>query len=143
MEADKPGWCDSLNGLPLLFGSSLCETLEIKRAVKLILTAIDSVKVDCRINMPQELYDFLIKIKSLLKVYFLEPSGKRDYIWWNKSNILKERFRSDVFWGLDGKEKSFSLKELRKIAVSLLKRLDSCVKKARRSEEHTSELQSH
>ncbi len=32
MEADKPGWCDSLNGLPALFGSSLVETLELKRA---------------------------------------------------------------------------------------------------------------
>jgi len=131
MEADKPGWCDSLNGLPLLFGSSLCETLEIKRAVKLILTAIDSVKANCRINIPWELYDFLVGIKSLLRVYFLKASGKRDYIWWNKSNILKERFRSDVFWGLSGKEKSLTLKELRKIAVSLLKRLDPCVKKAR------------
>ncbi|UCD15037.1 MAG: hypothetical protein JSV34_04765, partial [Candidatus Omnitrophota bacterium] len=31
MEADKPGWCDSLNGLPALFGASVCETFELKR----------------------------------------------------------------------------------------------------------------
>ncbi|MDR1942226.1 MAG: hypothetical protein LBQ47_07850, partial [Endomicrobium sp.] len=31
MESDKPGWFDSLNGLPGIFGSSTCETFELKR----------------------------------------------------------------------------------------------------------------
>src|SRR5207302_4668253 len=31
MEADKPGWCDSLNGLPGLFGSSMSESFELLR----------------------------------------------------------------------------------------------------------------
>ncbi len=31
MEADRPGWCDALNGLPGLFGSSVNETIELKR----------------------------------------------------------------------------------------------------------------
>jgi len=36
MEADKPGWCDSLNGLPALLGSSLCETLALKRLLLML-----------------------------------------------------------------------------------------------------------
>jgi hypothetical protein len=31
MESNKPNWFDALNGLPALFGSSLCETFEVKR----------------------------------------------------------------------------------------------------------------
>ena len=31
MEADKPNWYDALNGLPGILGSSISETLEIKR----------------------------------------------------------------------------------------------------------------
>jgi len=38
MEADRPGWCDALNGLPGLFGSSVNETLELKRLVDFTLS---------------------------------------------------------------------------------------------------------
>ena len=31
MEGGKPGWYDALNGLPGLFGSSMCESCELKR----------------------------------------------------------------------------------------------------------------
>ena len=31
MEADRPGWCDAMNGLPGLLGSSVNETIELKR----------------------------------------------------------------------------------------------------------------
>jgi len=37
MEAGKPGWYDALNGLPGLFGSSLCETYELDRLLSFIL----------------------------------------------------------------------------------------------------------
>ena len=40
MEAGKPGWCDALNGLPGLFGSSLCETYELARLLDFLLQAM-------------------------------------------------------------------------------------------------------
>ena len=39
MEAGKPGWCDALNGLPGLFGSSLSETYELLRLLDFLLEA--------------------------------------------------------------------------------------------------------
>ena len=45
MEADKPGWCDSLNGLPALFGSSLGETLALKRACLMLGEALKQLGV--------------------------------------------------------------------------------------------------
>ena len=40
MDAGKPGWNDAMNGLPGLFGSSMAETMELKRLVDFMLTAI-------------------------------------------------------------------------------------------------------
>src|SRR5262249_13702496 len=37
MEADKPGWCDALNGLPGLLGSSVHETFELRRFAAYLL----------------------------------------------------------------------------------------------------------
>ncbi len=39
MEAGKPGWCDALNGLPGLFGSSMSETYELLRLLDFLLAA--------------------------------------------------------------------------------------------------------
>ncbi len=40
MEAGRPGWYDALNGLPGLFGSSLCETYELERLLTFLLAAM-------------------------------------------------------------------------------------------------------
>ena len=40
MEAGKPAWYDALNGLPGLFGSSLCETFELQRLFEFLLDAL-------------------------------------------------------------------------------------------------------
>lgn len=40
MEAGKPGWCDALNGLPGLFGSSMSETYELLRLLDFLLAAL-------------------------------------------------------------------------------------------------------
>ena len=37
MEAGKPAWCDALNGLPGLFGSSMSETIELARLLEFLL----------------------------------------------------------------------------------------------------------
>ena len=37
MEGNKPGWNDSMNGLPGLFGSGMSETYELKRLIAFII----------------------------------------------------------------------------------------------------------
>ena len=39
MEAGKPGWCDALNGLPGLFGSSMPATYELLRLFDFLLAS--------------------------------------------------------------------------------------------------------
>ncbi len=131
MEADKPGWCDSLNGLPSLFGSSLCETLELKRACNIIIKAIDSLDENFIISVPVEMYDFFIKMKRLLKNYFCNKNKKKDYIWWQRANEIKESFRDSVFWGIKGKTRGITLKELKEFAGKVSHKLKESIIKAK------------
>jgi hypothetical protein len=133
MEADKPGWCDSLNGLPALFGSSLCETLELKRACVLLCAAIGRLKEKgiSEVKIAQELSYFLRGLEKLLEEYLTATQKSRDFFWWNKSNSLKERFRREVFTAIKGKQESVKLLQLEKFLAGAIKKLDSGIEKAK------------
>ncbi|MBU1853749.1 MAG: cellobiose phosphorylase, partial [Candidatus Omnitrophica bacterium] len=111
MEADKPGWCDSMNGLPGLFGSSTPEVFELKRQVLFISGALKNLDLEdsYNINIPEELYDFLKKISSFIKTQPKISVKKRDLYFWDKSNSLKEKYREKVKLGFSGVESSFGL----------------------------------
>ncbi len=134
MEADKPGWCDSLNGLPALFGSSLCETLELKRAAKLLLEVIPKVKKDKTdsFKTAKEVYHFFNQLNSLLGEYFASKDIKRrDYIWWDKSNTIKESFREKTFFNVSSQEKAITFQRLEEFLKKLVKKLDLGIVKAK------------
>lgn len=127
MEADKPGWCDSLNGLPALFGSSLCETLELKRTAVLLLKALKQLgsKADNTI-VPVEVFLFFNGLDKLLT-----KSKVSDYFWWNESNSLKESFRQKSRGCLEGLEKNISLLKLEKFLNNLITKLNKGIVKAK------------
>ncbi|MBU2473579.1 MAG: cellobiose phosphorylase [Candidatus Omnitrophica bacterium] len=131
MEADKPGWCDSLNGLPALFGSSVCETFELKRAVLLLGQALRKLRISGlkKLTLPQELANFLKQTNGLLS---LNPKiSDYDYKFWDRSNCLKEDFRQKTFFCLSGRESSLSLGVLEGFLNRLLKKLDRGLAKAK------------
>ncbi|MFA6281051.1 MAG: hypothetical protein WCY05_00935 [Candidatus Omnitrophota bacterium] len=130
MEADKPGWCDSLNGLPALFGSSLCETLEIKRACLMIKEALSSLKVK-EITVSCEVSVFYSKIEKLLKGYLSSGDKDRDFSWWNRANLIKENFRKVTFKAVSGKTKKITAVSLEKFLGSLIAKLDIGITKAK------------
>ncbi|MDD5583939.1 MAG: hypothetical protein PHV55_02645 [Candidatus Omnitrophica bacterium] len=133
MEADKPGWCDSLNGLPALFGSSLCETLEIKRACLLLREALTrlSRKGVATIAMPQEIVFFLHRMHKLLCMYKKTARARRDYEWWDKANDIKEEFRRNTFFFLAGTEKEVTIRSLETFLELLIEKLNGGIEKAK------------
>jgi preprotein translocase subunit SecE len=64
MEANKPNWFDSLNGLPGLFGSSACETFELKRLLIFIKNALEANQIP-KIAIAEELYNFLKDLDTI------------------------------------------------------------------------------
>lgn len=99
MEADKPNWYDSLNGLPGLLGSSISETFELKRLIELLkkifLESSIAPQQECLVVL--EIYDFFKEMKSLL------GQNIDAFNFWNHSNTVKEAYRYRVRQGVQGK----------------------------------------
>jgi len=108
MEADKPGWNDSMNGLPGLVGSSLCQTFELERALKFLLSRIGVLNRPVRVYA--ELADFIADLTRLAARRGAGEIGPRRY--WDLSNTLKERYRAATSSGIGGGEKTLSRNEL-------------------------------
>jgi len=126
MEADKPGWCDSMNGLPGLCGSSTPEVFELKRQVVFILESLEKLRMEdnYKINLPEEIYDFLKSIEFLIK----KQGNSFDY--WDKSNSFKEEYRHKIKFGFGGAEKGLSYGELKDALKAFLGKIDSAIKKS-------------
>ncbi|MBN3040792.1 MAG: hypothetical protein JW867_06655, partial [Candidatus Omnitrophica bacterium] len=133
MEADKPGWCDSFNGLPALFGSSICETFELKRALLMLHSVLKvlSKRGVAQIALAKEISDFLAKMHSAISVNLRSKAKTRDYAFWNRANTIKEDFRNKVFFTISGKEEQISLKKLDKFIQEAMSKLNFGLNKAK------------
>lgn len=127
MEADRPGWCDALNGLPGLFGSSVNETIELKRLVDFTHHALTGASGDC--SLPQELASLLHRLHTLL----LEP-GLTPEAFWHASHDLKEAYREQVFMGFDGARQTMPHAATQGLLADVSHYLDHAIAKARTAE---------
>ncbi|MCM8801453.1 MAG: cellobiose phosphorylase [Candidatus Omnitrophica bacterium] len=130
MEADKPNWFDALNGLPSLFGSSICETFELKRLILFLLLALKSCDLK-KVYITEEILQFLTNLDRLIKDYFKNNSKEKDYEYWDKSNLAKEEYRKKTRFGFSGKEVEFSTDSLIEILDSSLKKVEIAIEKAK------------
>ncbi|MEE8359512.1 MAG: hypothetical protein V3S04_01135 [Candidatus Omnitrophota bacterium] len=132
MEANKPGWCDSLNGLPGIHGSSTCETSELKRLVLFLSACFEDLGMpgSAKIKMPKEMAEFIKGLSCLLSEDASINLRNKDFIYWDKSTSLKEDYRSRVWAGLGGRESGVAVKDLRYLLCLSSKKLDSALLKS-------------
>ncbi len=126
MEADKPGWNDPLNGLPGLNTSSLCETLELKRACTFLLEAIIKIYEDENITLTiyEDLYIF---VKNLIGVIDKRLSVKdegRAFKFWNESHNLKEEYRAKTKFGVSSNESMLKVMEIKHFLTDCIRLID-------------------
>lgn len=95
MEAGRPGWCDALNGLPSLFGSSLSETFALVRLIDFILEALDKEPRD--INVPVELNNLLDQV-----LIGIEDAANQ-FQYWDFVSSAREAYRQQTRLGVSGK----------------------------------------
>lgn len=126
MEADKPGWCDSMNGLPGLFGSSTPEVFELKRQVIFIFSSLKKLDIDdCyNVSLPEEMHEFIKNLETVIK------EDGDDFYYWDKSNSFKEEYRHKIKLGFSGKERNLSAGELKEAMDRFLLKIESSIKKA-------------
>lgn len=127
MEADRPNWCDALNGLPGLFGSSSCETLELKRLIKFILDVFDKYKIreDKKISVAEEIFDLIKGLQKVTEVY-----QNDNFKFWDERHNLLEKYRQKIIFGVSGKEKEFTVKEIKRILNMFLQVVEKGINKA-------------
>jgi len=125
MEANKPGWCDALNNLPGIFGSSVSETAELKRLCEFLKYSIAQTKLSASdsIKLPQELASFALTLIALLKTNDASRIKDRDFTYWDKSTSAKEVFRNCVWRGISGEEKTLDISVLNLLLELSLKKL--------------------
>ncbi|MFH0954033.1 MAG: hypothetical protein V1873_06865 [Verrucomicrobiota bacterium] len=132
MESDKPNWYDALNGLPGQLGSSISETLELKR---LMLFILDSLR---RLNVGQgeacmlfaEAEELVDRLHRLMKEYFGRRDGSRDFDFWDRASSAKEEYREKTRLGIAGGEKAVRMGDLRDFLELAVKKLDLGIAKA-------------
>jgi hypothetical protein len=94
MEAEKPDWYDALNGLPGLIGSSLSETLELKRLCQYLLDHVDG---KTKVALPVEVSSFITELNGAL-------NEADTFTYWNNSTSAREAYRHATKLGISGKE---------------------------------------
>jgi hypothetical protein len=131
MEADKPNWYDALNGLPALFGSSICETFELKRLILFIKDALDKTNIE-KIPVTQEIFDFLINLGKLIQDSLNNNDSQSvNYRYWDKSTTLKEEYRHKTMLGFSGKETELRYSQLTPILNNALVKINLGLKKSK------------
>lgn len=121
MEADKPGWCDSVNGLPALFGSSLCQSLQLRRAAKLLRTAL--LELNQPVTIAKNTFNFFTALNTELSKYHQGKSKSRDFTYWDKANKAKESFRRNAFYRVSG-QKTLKPEKITAFLDSLIRKID-------------------
>jgi len=129
MEAGKPNWYDALNGLPALFGSSACETFELKRLILFIKDALQESGTK-KISVTEEIYEFLIEVSKSVENWAKDNSSERDLLYWDKSYSLKEAYRQKTKFGFSGKQSELSATELAAILEDALIKVEYGISKA-------------
>jgi hypothetical protein len=128
MEAGKPGWNDSMNGLPGLFGSGLSETLELARAVELVAGCLARLKAarTRTVAIYEELLELMHGLSPELERLVGSRSRRASLTYWERSNTLKEAYRARTRLGVSGRELRVPLREVAaflKTAKAMLDRI--------------------
>ncbi|MCL2600888.1 MAG: hypothetical protein FWD88_06880, partial [Treponema sp.] len=106
MESDKPNWCDALNGLPGLFGSSSAESLELLRLVLFLNQSLPSIAPDTPVPLAVEVSALLEELVGITKA---APS---DFDFWDRTHTAKELFREKTRLGLSCIDKIHTVKQV-------------------------------
>jgi hypothetical protein len=129
MEAGKPGWYDALNGLPGLFGSSLCETYELERLLSFLLEAV-AEKGEQRVDLPIEQVELMEPVVEALQSWCESDDPDRDFQYWDVVAAAREAYRARVRLGFDGETEELSFDELTPILAALRTRVRAGIQRA-------------
>jgi hypothetical protein len=109
MEAERPGWCDALNGLPGLLGSSVNEAFELRRFAAWCLGCLPGLlEPGETLPLAAEAAELMRAVKEALALARPDDFFKT----WDTLASLRERFREKTRLGVSGVEKNLPREEI-------------------------------
>jgi len=130
MEAEKPGWCDALNGLPGLFGSSTHEAFALQRALGYVRTRLQANHRAQPIELPDEVADLIRSVTRALKA-----SDAHDFFaTWEQLASAREAFRHSTRLGIAGATQEFAVDALLDFVAAVQATLTRGLAKARNAQ---------
>jgi len=111
MEAGRPGWNDSMNGLPGLFGSSTCEAVETLRLAKWLLERFP--------ELPDT--DLPVEIAKLIEDVIKDLKSPYD---WDRSTKIREAFRQKIYANRSDKVMRVSGPKLQQLLEGIISRFE-------------------
>jgi hypothetical protein len=126
MEANKPGWNDSMNGLPGIFGSAMSETLELKRLLEFLISSGEAAELE--IALPAEVAVLADSVVEFLNQF--ENGELDDYSYWNQTAAAREKYRELVKNVFEGTEKNIELQKLTAYVKKMLIKTQAGIDKA-------------
>lgn len=128
MDAGKPGWCDALNGLPELLGSSVNEAFALKRLIEKLIMILGLVPEDEVIVAPVEILCFMNGLAPLLNCNLI---GKEErYHFWEASHRVRDKYLSSVRLGISGEETRLSPEQVNSFLSQSLKMVKQALQRA-------------
>ena len=101
MEAEKPGWCDALNGLPGLVGSSTHEAFSLQRWVAFVRRTVQDFLA------PDGALPVAVEVAALMRSLgdILARADAQDFFpTWQQLAARREAFRAETRLGVSGEE---------------------------------------
>jgi hypothetical protein len=129
MEAGKPGWYDALNGLPGLFGSSLCETFELERLLIFLLETMVEGGAGT-VELPIEQSELMETVVESLKHWCESSDPDRDFYHWDAVAAARETYRERIRLGFGGEREDMPFDELRPILAAFRSKVRSGIQRA-------------
>lgn len=118
MESGKPNWCDALNGLPGLFGSSSAESLELLRLVLLLKRLLSETAPDTGAPLAEETVLMLEELAHITK------TAADDFDFWDRTHTAKENYRAKTRMGLSGRDRNCTLDVIQDILSVIEQKLE-------------------
>ncbi|MFO7870006.1 MAG: hypothetical protein R6V03_01060 [Kiritimatiellia bacterium] len=127
-EAGKANWNDALHDMSRHFGSSINETIELRRLVDLLTDVLPDAG-SAEIRLPGEVADLVDAVSAALRdTAGDDPDSLFEY--WDRTNTAKETFRASTRDGIDGEEKTLGANAAAAFLKACREKLDSGIERA-------------
>ncbi|ARI78777.1 cellobiose phosphorylase [Halobacillus mangrovi] len=121
MEANKPGWNDSMNGLPCIFGSGMSETVELKRLLQFMMEC----EIEEETILPVEVFTLVQEVKTALH------QNLTSFEYWDAVSTARESYRAVIKDGLDGREEVLTAAAVQEMLQLFMAKVDAGIEEAK------------